>query len=774
MKIRTSKRLVSAAGIFALSALTLAIATAVNAEPFFQVPMINSADMSRYDSNYIELGGLYNSQDSFKHGEWTGITDENGYAVGNFNWLGKDPEKAYYWNVWGYNLGLESRQLGGNLGTQGQYGLKAEYQGIPHYLSDSAKFIYDGLGGSDLVLPSSFPGINGQPPANAATLADYQRQYDVKQRRDIYKISGNLFFGGSLEALVNYRYDKRDGTNMTGLTFGAGSDPRAVFVPYPVDDNTQQVEAKLRWTTDKAQLEAGYYYSRYSNSTGDFTWQNAYMNPGSWDASAGFPGGYGRTSLMPDNDYHQFRLSGGYSLPFSTRITGIAAYGMSRQNESFTPYTINNIATDPLPRDKLDAKVDNTLLNLNVTSRPLGRLMLKARYRYNDYNNKTPTDVYNYVQADSYPPAVIPPGGDTTSVNSTRLRHSHALSKTENQFDLDATYPFPMGMSLRGYYGFKRTAYSPSEDMYRDNTNDNTFGLELRKRASTLITGSLKYEFQQRRGSVFDQNRIYEGTYTPGTTEAGIFENLTLLRQFYAADYDQNKIKALVSLTPADAVTLSFSADWAERQLRGPDCGSGVDQVLAPTTMLDHTCMGRTKATMPSYTIDGQWTPIDGISAYAFYTWSQAEFDQLSRSMSNHTTHPSDQTRNWGANLKSTDNTFGIGARYVPEERNFDIGIQYVFDYGKSALDSWAGSSLAPSVGVPDATYRLHQAQLYGSYQWNKNIKLRAGYVYERLKGKDWAYDGSDLWSSNNVVGPGMVTDNYVDNLVYLTIAYVY
>ncbi|MCL2309623.1 MAG: MtrB/PioB family decaheme-associated outer membrane protein [Proteobacteria bacterium] len=750
---------------------------AVLAEPMFMTPLMNNPDMSRYDTNYIELGGLYSSKDAGKFGEWNGVREQGGYALGNFNFMDRNDKTATYYSFLGRNLGLDSRQLNGSFGTQGKYGLSADFSQIKHLTSDSTKFIFDGAGGTTLTLPPGFTGVPGQPPASADVISNAQQPHDIQQKRNIYKLGGNAFFGDTMEALVNYRYDDRNGTGLTGGAMGNnGGNPRSVLMPLPINDHTQQVEAKLRWNTDKAQLEGMYYFSKYSNNNDSLTWQNPYNAINGWLPGSGFPDGYGRMSLAPDNSFHQFQLSGGYNFTNYTRLTGVASYGMMRQDANFLPYGVdtNGIAFNtPLPRNSLDAKVNNTLVDLKFTTRLFDKLSVKANYNYNDYNNKTPVDLYSYIGGDTTNQVVIPPGTSPNDVNSSNLRYNDALGWTKNKFKLDASYPLAGGFTIRGYYNYEKADYKPSEEMLRSYTDDNIFGVELRKRASAWVTGSLKYEYQQRRGSGFDPNAPYYAGYTGATTAAGFYDNLPTMRQFFIADYDQNKLKGMLFVTPADAVSLSLTGDWYQRDYKGPDCGGPNDQILQPGNVMDTRCAGRQKGLGQSYTMDGQWTPIDGLSAYAFYTWSQFKTDQNGRSNTNSAT-AADPTRNWSASLDNRSNTIGIGARYVPVDRNFDVGLQYVWDNSRSPTSVWADAGLAAPKAVPDAKYRMDYVQLYGSYMVNNNIKLRFSSAYAHVRGVDWKFDGTTASSSNNVILPQQVTANYNDYLFGLSIAYIW
>ncbi|MDR1529187.1 MAG: MtrB/PioB family decaheme-associated outer membrane protein [Burkholderiales bacterium] len=761
-----------------VAAIATILAMPLFAEPYFWVPMNRGADMSRYDENHIELGIMINNEDSFKVGEWTGLTQDKLYWFGGFNFVKKDAASADYWNLSGTNIGLDSRQFNGSLGKQGTYSLTASYQGIPHNISDSTRFIYDGLGSNHLTLPSGFPGIAGQPPMSSVDIEAALKSYDVALKRNTYKLGGSVFITPEIQALVDFRRDQRDGTYLMSGVFGHGGSPRSAIFPYSLDDSTDQIDAKIRWSTDKAQLEAGYYYSHYDAGDDRITWQNAYHAPAAWTSGTGFPNGFGQSSFFPDNHYHQLRVSGGYNLPLSTRITGVLSYGISRQNQSFLPYTINTPALDSpaLPRNSLDGKVDTKLANLSLTSRPLPKLSVKARYRYYEYDNKTPLDLYNVVTNDTVPAVNLSDVLDPDSINSSQLRYNSANSKKENRFDIDAGYSIMPGFSVRGYYNFKKTDYSPSAANLRDDTKDQTAGIELHKTANEYITGWVKYERSERTGSLFDNARLYRWRYTDGTVSAGDgFDTLPSLRQFLAADYQQDRVYGSLNITPTDTVSVSLLADWNKRKYKGPDCGGTSDQILPDGYVLDATCMGRTQSASPSYTIDLQWIPMEGLSTFGFYTWSRAEFDQISRWVNNRTTSAVDQTRNWTADLKSANNTVGIGMRFTPEERQYDYGFLYVYDFGKWSMSNTTGGNEAfTNQPLPDATYRMSSFQLFGSYQWNKNWKLRATYAYERLRGKDWAYDGAAPAASNNVLGANLTTANYHNSWFFLTAAYLF
>jgi hypothetical protein len=73
--------------------------------------MFRDADMSRWADNYIELGAGYNSANSLRFGQFSGLVDKGGFPLAGFNWIARDQANdAQYWQIHGANLGLDSRK----------------------------------------------------------------------------------------------------------------------------------------------------------------------------------------------------------------------------------------------------------------------------------------------------------------------------------------------------------------------------------------------------------------------------------------------------------------------------------------------------------------------------------------------------------------------------------------------------------------------------------------------------------------------------------------
>ena len=102
MKTHASNRLFRVHALAAGIAAALAVPT-IAAEPLFQVPLYGNADMTRYETNNVELGIGYPdiSGSKYKFGEWNGLFREDPFAIANLNWLSRDTTSGRYWTVAG-------------------------------------------------------------------------------------------------------------------------------------------------------------------------------------------------------------------------------------------------------------------------------------------------------------------------------------------------------------------------------------------------------------------------------------------------------------------------------------------------------------------------------------------------------------------------------------------------------------------------------------------------------------------------------------------------
>lgn len=711
--------------------------------------MFREADMSRWADNYVELGLGYNSRDSLRFGQFSGLTDKGGFALGGFNWITRnETNDAQYWRIHGANLGLDSRKLQAEAGVQGLWNATFSFDGLKKSQTDTASFIYSGLGTSNLTLAPGCAAVANATLVTAGCIANASK-FDIQQGRDIYRLGATAALNSDWDFKVSYREDRRDGTRLVGVTH-SGATARSAILPYQIDDKTRQVDAVLSYATKSVQFQLGYHYSRFENSLNSFTVANAFTG-----TTAGTT--FNRLSLAPSNDYHQVNLTGAYNFSKATRLTSKFSYGIALQNESFLPYTTNPGAIAiAMPRSSLDGKVINTMLDVALTTKPIDKMNLKVAYQYRDSDNKTPIAQYVYASRD----------GTQGALGSANVRSNAPVSTTEHKFIIDGDYEIASKTVLRAGVEHSDKKYTLTD---RSRTQTDKLSLDLRRPVGKDFIGNVGYAYTVRTGSDYDKNVFFRNTYTDTAFQNGATGRLTnnpSMRSFMYADFDENRLRASGNWTLSETVTLQSSIDGYSQDSRGPNCGQFSDalQSLAITTTLSSTCLGRTRAEGGSFNLDVQFQPDESLTTFAFLNLAQTGVNETGRTWTRGNTSGALDTNNWYGKMRYLDNSIGFGMKWQPEEK-WDFGGTYIFNQGTGKSMVNTNSGLAAASALPDTWTRLHSLQLFAKMAYSKQLDFRFNYMYENLRSYDWAYDGLSMTSVQNVLLTGQTSPRYSNHV---------
>lgn len=693
--------------------------------------MFRDADMSRWADNYIELGAGYNSKDSVRFGQFSGLTDKGGFPLLGFNWISRDQANdAQYWQLHGANLGLDSNKFQVQGGVQGLWDASFSLDRLKKSQTDTASFVHQGLGTSTLTLPAPWAASSASPATLGVHRASLQ-PFEVQQGRDIYRLGIKGLLGPEWDYKVNYREDRRDGTRLTGISYSAGG---AAIVPYQIDDRTQQIEAVLSYTSKIAQFQLGYSYSRFDNALNAFNVQNPFFT-----AATNLNQ---RLSLAPDNDHHQINATAAYWLSKATRLSATYSYGIARQSQAFLPYSANGPgATAALPRSSLDGKVINTLLDVALTTKPIDKMNLKVAYQYRDSDNKTPINQYTYVGRDGS--GALPAGANAS------IRTNAPVSTTEHKVSLEGDYEIAAKTVLRAGIEHSDKKYTLTD---RTDTQTDKFSIELRRPVSAEFLGSVGYVYTQRRGSDYDKNVFFRNTYTgPGFQGSGTngLRNNPSMRSFMYADFNEDRLRASGNWTVSETVSLQGMVDGYQQKMRGPNCGKFSDalQPIGITGPLAGTCLGRSSADGGSVSLDLQYQPEENLTTFAFANLSQTGVKETGRVWAAGGNSGGLDTNNWYGDMIFRDHTVGFGLKWQPEEK-WDLGGTYVFNQGTGMSGITTASGQPAAQPVPDTWSKLHTLQLFAKWDYSKQLSWRFNYLYENLKSYDWAI--SDVPANGN------------------------
>ena len=89
----------------------------------------------------IRVDYIYVDSPNGKFGEYNGLDDDHSNAALRLNWLGRSKESPeQYWDLKAYNLGLDTFNVYGDFGKQGNYRVRIGYDQLQisrFYLSHS-------------------------------------------------------------------------------------------------------------------------------------------------------------------------------------------------------------------------------------------------------------------------------------------------------------------------------------------------------------------------------------------------------------------------------------------------------------------------------------------------------------------------------------------------------------------------------------------------------------------------------------------------------------
>lgn len=690
----------TARGLLLLVALSMQL-PAVAAEPAVDTSQwrCKYCEFEEGFSGELELGAGHVSDDSFKFGEYTGLNDEGGFFVGNATARYRS-EDGTYMDLSVTDVGLDSRSLSIEGGKQGKYKLFLRYDELSHFISDTVKTPFSGSGGESLTLPSGWTpaGTTGGMTALATSLRDV----DLETERQRIGVGVLLIPSSHWEYAVKYRHETREGKIGVAGSFLVNS---AQLVA-PVDYVTDEVDVSASYTRRKWQAKLAYHGSLFRNSKESLTWQNPFT-----PLVAGAD--TGQLALPPDNQFHQIVVSGGYQLTDRTRAIGNVAIGRMKQDESFSPATLNtNLVVPSLPRSSANTQVDTLTANFRVISALTDKLRLNAAYTYNDRDNDTPQSTFNRV---------------TTDILIAIPRTNLPYSFTKNAFKLNADYRFAKRMKVRAgfdYETYKRTHQEVNK------TKEHTFWGKLTVRARDNVDLTMKLARADRDRSGYQAMSEIEPPQN------------ARLRLFNMADRIRNTAGFHASVTPRDRITIGLGFDYSRDDY-------------------SNSTFGLTDSSEASINADASVILTEDISLHVFLSHERIKSRQAgSQTFS---------TPDWSGKNDDTINTAGIGVTYQVIKDKLDIGADYFVAKSDGEITVSSG---APDPEFPDLSAKLNSLKLYATYRLKDAISLHAAYWYENYNTDDWTIDGVSPDTIPNVLGFGGQSPSYDVNVFTLAVRY--
>ncbi len=620
-----------------------------------------------------------------QQGIYDGMREGKAYGLLDMTLVKRNNESGTLFTVEGRNLGLDTHELNAEWLRQGDIGISLDYSRIQRDNPLTFTTGLQGIGTATQVIS----GVYSAVPASNYELP--KREVSLGTTRDLTQLGLFKNLMPNLDLKISFKNEKKDGARQWGL----GS--AALFLTEPIDSTTRQLEALLNYAGKRLQMSGGYYGSWYDNAN---TLVLGRINDGLADSAPSTnPAKPTPLSLPLGNQAHQLLLNAGYAFTSTTRGTAKLSYGKATQDETL-PVAFNVLPLAGSPTN-LDGRIDTTLAEVGLSSRPLPKLSLVANLRYHDVQDKTPVAAY------------IGGAPGTTFVYNT----PHSYTKKSGK--LEANYRLPQQFNLIGGIEINNQDRSvPTRSTvsgagvntfsvpFRAKLDETTYRLQLRRSLSDTLNGSLAYLYSDRRGPGYDS--------TGNTIRDSI--NPT-----HIADRQRDKWRAMLDWSPTEQLSFQFALDQAQDKYG--------TSAARPYGLIDGSAH--------IYTLDVNYTMGDNWQISGWYTRD----DTKAREFGVLTTTPTTTTKD--SQLREVGDSFGFGLRGRPSAK-LQVGAN--LEWVKSVSQypqTLTGPITAGLTPLADITNKLTRLKLFGDYAVDKNSNVRIEATHERWQTDDWTWSFS-------------------------------
>ncbi|MBI4986458.1 MAG: MtrB/PioB family decaheme-associated outer membrane protein [Rhodocyclales bacterium] len=762
-----------------LSVLSVAVQGALAV--MFAMPMVAQAaeptadDVAaiRRPTNFVEIGAENVSQKSAKFGEYSGLNKAGGEFVGNFSLRGGDAYEGgngvTRWAISGRDLGTTSRELGATLDQQGQWALSLGYDELRHNITDTYQTPQQGsMGGNTFTLPATFGSFNAAVAPSARTLTAVQlgafHTEDVGTTRKNTSFGAGFNFSPQLSLKFDYNHLAQSGAKLiagaamggVAATTGTWRAEAVAILMNPTNYKTDTFNLALNWVGDKGHLTGAYYGSTFRDGYDRLSWQNPMLSA----ASTAAAGVYQTQTLStaPDNQLHQFNLSGGYAFSSATKLVGGLSYGRNRQNSSFLTGMPEIVLA---PQTSLNGLVITKHADLKLTHQATRELALSAIYKHNERDNRSSSSLYQYYALNN-----------VTAIDAAA---NAPYSNKKTQLELAGDYRFDKRQTLRLAYDHEKIsrwcnnyALAASNCLVSPSSSEDKLGLKYKLKATDDVSVSAGYSYAKRK-STFDHNAVtpLAGLDALVPTDVNAQDYPGFLAVSYAPR-KQDMLKAGVNWQASDKLEFGVDGRYANDKY---DATLGVQGSRTTGINLDATY---------SYAEDAS------VSAYVSWRSSKKDMRIGNSATATDNTQPNyallvAPTRIWTNQLDEGGNAFGISTKHKLMGGKLELtgDLSYTFDksrYSTQAPYLGAACSAAATLtcgDLPDISNKLVSLKIIGSYALDKASKISVGYLYQQLKSDDYFYN----WYQYGYTGlRGMPTNqqsgSYSQNVV--SASYIY
>jgi MtrB/PioB family decaheme-associated outer membrane protein len=683
------------------------------------------------------------------------------------------------------NVGQTNELYDLHFGDYGLLDIDAQWQEIPHFLSDDiAQSPYQQNGGV-FTLPSipKAPAAGASPGPNINSwLNSTARPLSLSLLEGIANLNIRYTPTPKWTYSAYFNFQNQSGNTPYGEMFGPNPGSYNVSELFqPIEYDTYNYGAGAQWANGRWLFGLQYDGSFFKNQYSTLTWQN----PNIWDQMTG-PGGScvnsgvypgptggngpcsGRDFTYPDNEAHTFTATSGLSLPMDTHLMGSISYGWWLQNQGFIPYTDNRaLPFQALPQQSLGGDVSPFYATVTAVSRPLEKLRLKASYSYFDYDNHDPAVTFKGITSINDVASLWTATAYPFSFATQTIRGETSYSITQNLVaslvgNID-TYHNSGMMVLQQ----DTTSYGPVLDW-------NPYEwLELR--------GSYNHAFRDSPGYSNDRSSLV--AQNAGTAEFGAlrrFDEASVHVDQFTLYGDARPFQAAAGKSSVEELpwlkTLTVYAEMDYDNYSYPSSDYGLQQ------WSDYT---------PS--VGMNWNPIKDVNVYADWSWTATDWNLKSFQRQpggagepKCPSIPGDQTPGacpgqvWTSYGRQQGNAIDFGFdTAIPSNAVLShpsrLRVRYNYTVTTDLTHANGDGAFGGAPTFPNVGSRFNQLIVNYTYPIKKRVALNVGYLFSNFGENDFGYDNLTSWmasSSRSMFLGNSTWTPYTGNAAYISLRY--
>lgn len=700
--------------------------------------------------NYARLNLGYVSNDNFQFSQYRDLADKGGFVSGDLAWSKINADKTGSWTVDVTNLGLDNQGLKFAWADSENLRVKAGYSESPITRNNTG--ITPFLGEDTLVLPSTWTaGVN----TSAFDLSQFTRRIDNRVLRKTFDVSVDKLFGSGWRLAADASFEKKEGTMLKGMAiYFNAANPQAVILPAPVDQKSDQFGLKAAYNGNRLVVEANVTYRRFRDNVNLVTWQNPYAS--GLGVNVDYPNGIGGYAGAPDYNMLAYSIASGYTLSERIRFTLDGMTSTTRQQESLVGYTVNPLltVTTALPTDTMHGPLNVDMFNAAMLTRPMDRLKVNLRYRFNERKNHGLRYAWQYVRGDG----ADQPGADFALFNRP-LDYEKELYTVDGKYTLANRTRIGLSYDYSKVFRNYASVYRTEEDAY-------TFTVEPAR--SQQFQHRMEITFSDLSGSTYEWSRSYfqelAVSLIDQVPDDQRWTEHPLLRQYQLANQQKVGYKWSTSWTPSDV--------W---MFQGQVAGQDVD--------FDKSELGLTKVHTFGLNLSAHYTGNETYNSWAWLGFNDDRRQQMGRDFLGGINKPanrvdpplpegSDPSRNYRVRQDGQSWSAGLGMQWhISDKWSVKTSYALLWAITEYHVTTYGALDLA-GTDFPKTRDKMHNLKTEVDYTVSDNVSLALEHQYFRYSDNSWQYDGVAIGDVAKVLTTGLGNPNEAINMITLSASY--